>query len=113
MMTVRRIRGMAAALLAVTLGAGPLALSAAGPAAAVAGTSRTTTALARGSVWQPPQNADWMWELGSRLNTSNARLMGTGVTAYNGDTPPGDNPVIYDIDAIINTASTISVGFPS
>jgi hypothetical protein len=34
--------------------------------------------------------------------------MGTGVTAYNGDTPPGDNPVIYDIDAIINPASTVS-----
>jgi hypothetical protein len=108
MMTARRIGRTAAALLAVTLGAGPLALSAAGPAAAVTGPSRTTTALAGGSVWQPPQDADWMWELGSPLNTSNARLMGTGVTAYDGDTPPGDNPVIYDIDAIINPASTVS-----
>jgi hypothetical protein len=108
MMTARRIGRTAAALLAVTLSAGPLALSAAGPAAAVTGPSRTNTALAGGSVWQPPQDADWMWELGSPLNTSNARLMGTGVTAYDGDTPPGDNPVIYDIDAIINPASTVS-----
>jgi hypothetical protein len=107
-MTARRMCGTAAVVLAATLGAGLLALAAAGPAAAVSGTSRPTTTLAGGSVWQPPEDADWMWELGSRLATSNARLMGTGVIAYNGDTPPGDNPVIYDIDAIINPASTVS-----
>jgi len=49
-----------------------------------------------------------MWELGSPLVTSNPNLMGTGVTAYNGDTPPGDNPVIYDIDGIENPASTVA-----
>ena len=63
------------------------------------GTSRTATALARGSVWPPPQDADWMWELGSPLNTSNAGLMGTGVTAYNGDTPPGDmNGILFNVN---------------
>lgn len=107
MMTARRIGGMATAALAAVLCAGPVAVPAAGPAAAVVGLTRPT-GLASGSVWQPPQNGDWMWELSSPLNTSNARLMGTGVTAYNGDSPPGDNPVIYDIDAIINPASTVS-----
>jgi hypothetical protein len=34
--------------------------------------------------------------------------MGTGVTAYNGDTALADNPVIYDIDAIENPASTVA-----
>jgi hypothetical protein len=65
----------------------------------------TTTS---GSVWQPPQDANWMWELSSNLDTTNANLMGTGITAYNGDTAPGDNPVIYDIDAINNPASTVT-----
>jgi hypothetical protein len=108
MMTAERIRGMGAALLAVALGAGPLALSVPGPAEAMVGPAPATTEPPIASVWQPPQKADWMWELSSPLVTSNAHLMGTGVTAYNGDTPPGDNPVIYDIDAIINPASTVS-----
>ena len=34
--------------------------------------------------------------------------MGTGITAWNGDKPSTANPVIYDIDAIINPASTVS-----
>ena len=46
--------------------------------------------------------------LNGTLNTSNATQMGTGVTAWNGDTPPGDNPKLYDIDGIENTASTVS-----
>lgn len=61
-----------------------------------------------GSVWQPPEDADWMWEIGTPLVTTDTNLMGTGVTAYNGDTAPGDNPVIYDIDAIENPASTVT-----
>lgn len=65
----------------------------------------TTTS---GSVWQPAEDSDWMWEIGSPLVTTDANLMGTGVTAYNGDTAPGDNPVIYDIDAIENPASTVT-----
>jgi hypothetical protein len=72
------------------------------PAAAV------VTAGGRAAVWQPAEETDWMWELGTPLNTSNPRLMGTGVTAWNGDTPPGDNPVLYDIDGIENPASTVA-----
>jgi hypothetical protein len=49
-----------------------------------------------------------MWELGQPLDTTNANLMGTGITAWNGDAPPGDNPAIYDIDAIENPASTVA-----
>jgi hypothetical protein len=72
-------------------------------------TSTTTTTLGSGGhVWQPPADADWQWEIGAPLVTSNAMLMGTGVTAYNGDTAPSDNPVIYDIDAIDNPASTVA-----
>jgi hypothetical protein len=70
-----------------------------------------TVAAAAGraaAVWQPAEDTDWMWELGQPLNTSNPSLMGTGVTAWNGDTPPGDNPVLYDIDGIENRASTVS-----
>ena len=68
----------------------------------------TAAAPAHGSVWQPPERADWMWELGQPLMTGDSDLMGTGVTAYNGDKPPGDNPVIYDIDGIQNPASTVA-----
>ena len=46
--------------------------------------------------------------LNGTLNTNNATQMGTGITAWNGDTPPGDNPKLYDIDGIENTASTVS-----
>jgi hypothetical protein len=61
-----------------------------------------------GGVWQPAEDTDWMWELGQPLITSNPRLMGTGVTAWNGDTPLRDNPVLYDIDGIENPASTVA-----
>jgi hypothetical protein len=49
-----------------------------------------------------------MWELSQKLVLTNPKLMGTGVTAWNGDTPPGDNPTLYDIDGIDNPASTVS-----
>jgi hypothetical protein len=95
----------------VTLAGGGAAL--AGIVVAAPGAGAATAAVAgirpaSGSVWQPAEDSDWMWELGQPLNTSNASLMGTGVTAWNGDTAPGDNPVIYDIDAIENPASTVA-----
>jgi hypothetical protein len=69
----------------------------------------TAPALAASdAVWQPPQHTDWQWEIGVPLVTTNAYLMGTGVTAWNGDTPPSDNPALYDIDAIENPASTVA-----
>jgi hypothetical protein len=52
--------------------------------------------------------AEWQWEIDHPLDTSNATDMGTGLTAYNEDTPPATNPTIYDIDAIENPASTVS-----
>ena len=63
---------------------------------------------APGSYWQPPTKAEWQWEIGEALDTSSVTEMGTGVTAYNGDTAPATNPVIYDIDAIDNPASTVA-----
>jgi hypothetical protein len=107
------MRFLLTAVSAMAVGAGP-AVFAAGTAskppaavpAAMATAPRITTMSS--TVWQPPAYTDWMWELGQPLNTSNASLMGTGVTAWNGDTPPGDNPTLYDIDAIENPASTVS-----
>lgn len=78
--------------------------SSSGGGGSSSGGGGTTT----GGIWQPAQDSDWMWELSSPLDTTNASLMGTGITAYNGDTAPGDNPVVYDIDAIVNPASTVS-----
>jgi hypothetical protein len=61
-----------------------------------------------GSVWQPAQNSEWQWEIGQALSTTDATDMGTGITAYNGDTAPASNPTVYDIDAIENPASTVT-----
>lgn len=60
------------------------------------------------SYYQPAQYTDWQWMLNGALNTNNATQMGTGVTAWNGDTSPGDDPKLYDIDGILNPASTIT-----
>jgi hypothetical protein len=80
------------------------------PAGALATPAVATTAVTAGraAVWQPAEDTDWMWELGQPLHTSNPRLMGTGVSAWNGDTAPGDNPVLYDIDGIENPAATVT-----
>ena len=67
-----------------------------------------TVAHAGPTVWQPAENTPWQWEIGTPLNTSKAALMGTGVTAYNGDTAPADNPKLIDIDAFDNPASTVT-----
>jgi hypothetical protein len=92
-----------------------VAVTAAAVFSTLAGTSAAravaTVAGAAGrapAVWQPAEDTDWMWELGQPLDTSNPSLMGTGVTAWNGDTPPGDNPVLYDIDGIENPVSTVA-----
>jgi hypothetical protein len=61
-----------------------------------------------GSVWQPALNSEWQWEIGQALSTTTASDMGTGLTAYNGDTSPATNPTVYDIDAIENPASTVT-----
>ena len=62
-----------------------------------------------GSWWKPTAAyLPWQWEIDHPLNTSSASDMGTGITAWNGDTAPGDNPVVYDIDGILNPASTVA-----
>lgn len=63
---------------------------------------------AAATVYQPAQDTDWQWMLNGTLNTSNPTQMGTGVTAWNGDTSPGDDPKLYDIDGILNSASVVS-----
>ena len=112
-MTRERTRGLTAAALTMIIGAVPGTAAVVGGApaahaAAVAPAAGLAAGLRSHAVWQPAQDTDWMWELGQALNTGNANLMGTGVTAWNGDTPPGDNPALYDIDAIENPASTVA-----
>ena len=99
-----RTAATAAVVVMATAAVPVLAGATAAPPVAPAATAGAGTAV----VWQPAEDTDWMWELGQPLNTSNPSLMGTGVTAWNGDTPPGDNPVLYDIDGIENPASTVA-----
>jgi hypothetical protein len=57
--------------------------------------------------WIPPLgNQPWQWELSHPLRLDNARDMGTDDKLPDGQPAPA--PVIYDIDAIINPASTIA-----
>jgi len=57
--------------------------------------------------WHPPLGSQpWQWELSHPLNPSNARDMGTDDSLPNGQ--PAPDPVIYDIDGIINPASTVA-----
>ena len=59
--------------------------------------------------WQPgPVALAWQWEIDHPLSLSSAKDMGTGVTAYNGTTPPATDPVVYDIDGFDNPASTVA-----
>lgn len=95
--------GLAVAAMAAWVGTMAFAVV---PSASAAAAPRMAAASA--AVWQPPAYTDWMWELGQPLDTGNSNLMGTGVTAWNGDTPPADNPALYDIDAIENSASTVA-----
>lgn len=59
------------------------------------------------SWWVPPLgNQPWQWELSHPLRLTNARDMGTDDRLPSGQLAPA--PVIYDIDGIINPASTIT-----
>jgi hypothetical protein len=100
----REGRSQSAALAAVVVMVAVPVLAGAPAAQATAATGGERAA----AVWQPAEDTDWMWELDKPLKTSNANLMGTGVTAWNGDTAPGDNPALYDIDGIENPASTVA-----
>jgi hypothetical protein len=57
--------------------------------------------------WSPPLGSQpWQWELSHPLRLTNARDMGTNDKLPNGKPAPA--PVIYDIDGIINPASTVA-----
>jgi len=57
--------------------------------------------------WVPSLGSQpWQWELSRPLDLSNAHEMGTDDTLPDGQPAPA--PVIYDIDGIINPASTVS-----
>jgi hypothetical protein len=59
------------------------------------------------SWWIPPLgNQPWQWELDHPLKLSSAADMGTDDKLPDGKAAPA--PVIYDIDGIINPASTVS-----
>jgi hypothetical protein len=67
----------------------------------------TTTIPPPPALWKPPRLFEWQWLLTGTLNTNNATQMGTGITAWDGTKPPATNPTVYDIDAILNPASTV------
>jgi hypothetical protein len=57
--------------------------------------------------WVPPLGSQpWQWELSNPLSLTNVKQMGTTDKLPNGSLAPA--PVIYDIDGIINPASTIT-----
>ena len=60
-----------------------------------------------GRWWIPSLGTQpWQWELSNPLNPGNAYVMGTNSKLPNGKPAPA--PVIYDIDGIINTTSTVN-----
>jgi hypothetical protein len=60
-----------------------------------------------GRWWIPSLgNQPWQWELSNPLELGNAKEMGTNNKLPNGRPAPA--PVIYDIDGITNSASTVS-----
>jgi hypothetical protein len=111
-------RGRTAPVLLAMLMTASTAAVASTPAAGAATAPGMATAPARvvhglatartDAVWQPAEDTDWMWELDQSLVLTDPKLMGTGVKAWNGDTSPGDNPKLYDIDAIENPSATVA-----
>jgi hypothetical protein len=81
---------------------------------AIAGTARppakpdvVPTPLATPGWWVPPLGSQpWQWEISHPLNLSRAKDMGTNDKLPDGQAASA--PVIYDIDGIINSASTVA-----
>ena len=70
-------------------------------------TTTTTEPTTTASWWQPPTgNVPWQWEIDHPLNLSSAGDMGTGATLPDGG--PAPDPSVYDIDGILNPASTVA-----
>ena len=100
----RRVLSGALAVLIGMFGVGAI-----GTASVGSGTAGATVAHASdGSAWWEPSlgSQPWQWELTNPLNLSNAKQMGTDDKLPNGSPAPA--PVIYDIDGIINPASTVA-----
>ncbi len=67
----------------------------------------TTTTQPSGSWWvAPPGNLPWQWYLDGPLDLSDPAAMGTNDELPDGSAAP--DPVVYDIDAIENPASTVA-----
>jgi hypothetical protein len=67
----------------------------------------TAPRAAAAGWWKPPLGPQpWQWELDNPLSLTSARDMGTHDLLPDGQPAPA--PVIYDIDAIINPASTVA-----
>jgi len=66
-----------------------------------------TQPLTPGSWWQPGAGAiRWQWEIDHPLSLTNATDMGTNDTLPDGSPAPA--PTVYDIDAVLNPASTVA-----
>ena len=80
------------------------------PAGTTTTTTTTTTSPGGGTTaswWQPPTgNVPWQWEIDHPLDLTSAADMGTGATLPDGQ--PAPNPVVYDVDGILNPASTVA-----
>jgi hypothetical protein len=113
---LRRTVAVATGLLLTTAVAGAsAAVTSRGTAQAAVRAGRSpvpsTTSVVHGSGatgwWVPPLGSlPWQWELSNPLNLANAKQMGTRDKLPDGKRAPA--PVIYDIDGIINPASTVS-----
>jgi hypothetical protein len=76
--------------------------------AAVVGIALPPAPGAHAASWWTPGlgSQPWQWELSHPLRLSNARDMGTDDKLPDGQPAPA--PVVYDIDGIINPASTVA-----
>jgi hypothetical protein len=108
----------ASLMLAAVLGVASMGAAPAGAARAGAHASaRATTHVAAPAAgvrsatsprwWVPSLGSQpWQWELSKPLDLSKPKTMGTNGKLPDGSPAPA--PVIYDIDGIINPASTVS-----
>jgi hypothetical protein len=70
-------------------------------------TTTTTTTQPATSRWSiPTGNVSWQWVLNHPFDTGNPSDLGTDDSLPNGSPAPA--PSVYDIDAIINPASTVA-----